>query len=141
VLSALRLAGLQAERPVEEVANDGSNLGAVRLQREMAGVEKAEVSPWDVALERFGSSGQKKRVVFAPHRQKRRLVILEIPVEFGVEIDIAGIVEEQIELHLVGSRACQIIIIQRATIRRYKRGICDAVGVLEARCLWSQEAA
>ena len=123
MLSALRLAGLQTDRPVEEFANDGSNLGAVRLQRKMAGVKKADVGPWDVALERFGSGGQEKRVVFAPHRQKPRLVISELGVEYGVKADIAGIVEQQIELHLVCSRACQIMIIQRATIGRYERGI------------------
>src|SRR5690242_9072548 len=38
VLSALRGAGRPPERPVEKVANYGRDLGAVRLQREVAGV-------------------------------------------------------------------------------------------------------
>src|ERR1700730_8962770 len=68
VLSALRVAGCQTEHPVEEVANGCRNLRAVRLQREVAGVEEADISLRDVALERFGSCGHEERVVPPPHR-------------------------------------------------------------------------
>ena len=70
------------------------------------GVEEADIGVRNIALERFGSRGQEEWVVLAPHRQKRRLVISEIGVEVRVESDIAGIVEQQIELCLMRSRAC-----------------------------------
>src|SRR5437660_9107901 len=57
------------KRPVEEVANGGRGLCAVRLQREMAGVEETDLGAWDIARERFGSGGQEERVVLAPHRE------------------------------------------------------------------------
>jgi hypothetical protein len=40
-----------------------SDLVTVRLEGEVAGVEEAHVSVWDVTLERLGARWQKKRVV------------------------------------------------------------------------------
>src|SRR4051812_8049499 len=82
------------------------DFSGVRLQREVPGVEEADIGVRNIALERFGSRGQEERIVLAPHRQQRRLAISEIGVEVRVESDIAGIVEQQIELRLMRSRAC-----------------------------------
>src|SRR5215469_18817686 len=118
MLSALHVARLQTERPAEEVANGGCELRAVRLQREVTRVEEADIGTGDVAFVRFGSRRQEERVVLAPDRQQRRLMLPEVRLERGVESDITGVVEEQIELHLVRSRARQIVIVQRAAVRR-----------------------
>jgi sRNA-binding protein len=41
----------------------------VRLEGEVAGVEEAHVSVWNVTLERLGARRQEKRVVLAPSCQ------------------------------------------------------------------------
>src|SRR5215469_10388336 len=118
MLSALHVARLQTERPAEEAANGGCNFGAVRLQRKVPGVQEADIGIRDVAFVRFGSSRQEERVVLAPDRQQQRLMLPEVRLERGVESDITGVVEEQIELHLVRSQARQIVIVQRAAVGR-----------------------
>src|SRR5690242_7293563 len=42
--------------------------------------------------------GRKKRIVLAPHREQRRSVRAEVFVELRVPRDIAGVIEEQVEL-------------------------------------------
>jgi hypothetical protein len=102
----------RGKRPVEEATNDGRNLHAVRLQREMASVKETDLGARDVARERLGSRGQEERVVLAPRCQKWRLMLSEVGLEGRVESDVTGIVEEEIELRLMRSRARQIMVIQ-----------------------------
>src|SRR2546428_12682192 len=84
----------------KEVADGRRDLRGVGLQREMAGVEEADDGVRDVALERLRARRQEERVVLAPHREERRLVSSEIPLEGRVERDVALVVAEQVELHL-----------------------------------------
>ena len=86
-------------------------------------VEKADECAGNIPLEGSGAGGQEEWVVLAPNRQQRRLMLSEVGVEVRVESNIAGIVEKQIELRLMGSRAGQIMVIQRAAIGRHERGI------------------
>ena len=72
---------LLAHALVHEIADDLRDLGAVRLQREVAGVEEVDLCIWNVALERFGARRKEERIVLAPHRQERRLVGAEIALE------------------------------------------------------------
>jgi hypothetical protein len=52
----------------KKVADGGCDLGCVRLQCEMAGVQKADDPVWDVPFERLCARWQKERVVLAPNR-------------------------------------------------------------------------
>ena len=57
----------------------------------------------------------------------------EIALEFGIERDVALVITEQIQLHLIGTRARQIEVVERLTIRGNRRLIGHAVGVLPTR--------
>ncbi len=90
----------------EELADRGGDLLDVGLQGEVTGVEKAKVGVGDVALEGFRSGWQEERVVPAPHREQRRPAGAEVLLECGVERHVARVVEEQVELDLVGAASC-----------------------------------
>src|SRR5690242_121961 len=57
----------------------------------------------------------------------------EVSLKCRIESDIARIVEKKIELCLISSRACQIVVVQRAAVRRDDRRIRDPMGVLKER--------
>ena len=87
----------------EKVADCRADLGDVGLEREVAGVEEPDLRVRDVALEGLGAGRQEERVVPAPEREQRRPAAAEIFLEFRLERDIAGIVEEEIKLDLVNA--------------------------------------
>jgi len=66
-------------------------------------------------------------------------MLSEVSLELRIKSDVAGVVEKKIELRLVRSRSCQIMVIQRAAIGRYERGICYPIGILKQRRLGRQE--
>src|SRR5258708_25386062 len=107
----------------------------------MAGVEGAQISVWNVAPERLGARRQKKRVGLAPSCQKRRLVLAKIGLEFGIQRDVALVVAEQVELHFIGARSSEIEVVERIPVRRNRRRVGDAVGVLPSRCLGGKKGA
>src|ERR1700690_3824858 len=92
----------------EEFADRRGDLGGMRFQREMAGVEEANHRTGNVPLEGLGTGRQKERIVLAPYRQQRRPVSAEVILESRIECDVALVVAEQIELDLVGAGARQI---------------------------------
>ena len=72
---------LLARAFVQEIADDLRDFGAVRLQREVAGVEEANLCLRNVALKRLGARRKEEWIVLAPDRQKRRLVRAEVVLE------------------------------------------------------------
>ena len=66
---------------LQELADDFRDFGAVRLQREVAGLEEVDLCLRNVALKRFSARREEERIVLAPHRQKRRLVCPEVLLE------------------------------------------------------------
>src|SRR5215471_19957964 len=125
----------------QEIADCRSDLVTVRLEGEVAGVEEAHVSVWNVTLERLGARRQEKRVVLAPSCQKRRLVLAKIGLEFGIEGDVALVVAEQVELHLISARSSEIEVVERVPVRRNRGRVGDAVGVLPDRGLGRKKGA
>src|SRR4029077_21202100 len=89
----------------QEIADCRSDLVTVRLEGEVAGVEEAHVSVWNVTLERLGARRQEKRVVLAPSCEKRRLVLAKIGLEFGIQRDVALVVAEEVELDFISTGA------------------------------------
>src|SRR5262249_16223963 len=119
----------------QEIANCLSDLVTVRLEGEVAGVEEAHVSAWNVTLERLGTRRQEKRIVLAPSRQKWRPMLAKIGLEFGIQRDVAPVVAEEVELHFISARSCEIKVVERIPVRRNRGRVGDAVGVLPDRCL------
>src|SRR5205823_13671066 len=100
----------------DEVPDRRGDLAGMRLQREVPGIEEAHLRVRDIAPERLGPGGQEERVVPPPRREKTRLAGAEIRLKGGIERDVAFIVAEQIELHLVGGGTCQIEIVERVAV-------------------------
>ena len=71
----------------KEIAHDRCDLRATTLQRKMTGIEQMDFGLWVVALEGFRASGQKERIVLAPHREKRRSLCAEVVLELGIKLD------------------------------------------------------
>src|SRR5262249_34917306 len=92
----------------QEIADCRSDLVTVCLEGEVAGVEEAHVSVWNVTLECLGARWQEERVVLAPSCQKRGLMLAKIGLEFGIQRDVALVVAEEVELHFIGARSCEI---------------------------------
>src|SRR5262245_34774823 len=125
----------------QEIADCRSDLITMRLEGEVAGVEEAHVSVWNVTLERLGARRQEKRVVLAPSCQKRRLVLAKIGLEFGIQRDVALVVAEKVELHFISARSCEIEVVERIPVWRNRGRVGDAVGVLPDRCLGRKKGA
>ena len=113
----------------------------MRFQGEVAGVEEANKRTRIVPLERLGARRQKEGIVLAPHRQERRLVGPEILLEGRIERDVALVVTEQVELHIIGTGTCQIEVVEILTIWRHHRLVGYAVSVLPPGCLRREEGA
>src|SRR5262249_59040665 len=68
-------------RLLQEGADAVSDFAGMCFERKVAGVEEADNRTRIVALESLGPRRHKERVIFAPHRQKRRLVSAEVVLE------------------------------------------------------------
>src|SRR5580698_6073801 len=102
----------------------------MRLEREVTGLEEANDGVRHVPLEGQRTRRQEERIVPAPHRQKARLMGPEIALKSRIERNIALVIAEQIELHLIGARTREIEIVERPAIRGYRGRVGDTVGVL-----------
>jgi len=57
-------------------------------------------------------------------------MIAEVGMKFRVERYVTGIIEQQIELRLVRSRARHVEVVEGIAIRRHHGAVADAVRVL-----------
>ena len=114
----------------EEVADRCGDFRGVSLQRKVSGVEEPHDRIWHVAFERLGARGKEERIVLTPHRKKRRPVSAEIILERRVERDIALVVAEQVELHLIGAGSGHVEIVKRVAVWRNSRRVGNAMCVL-----------
>jgi len=74
---------------------------SVRLQGEVAGFEEMHLRAWVVAFERFGSRRQEERVIVAPNCERRWPLAAKVFLESGIERDVAGIIQKQVQLDFV----------------------------------------
>src|SRR5262245_36917286 len=102
---------------LQEMADAVRDLAGVGFEREVAGVQEADDRAGNIALERLGTRRKKERIVPAPYRQKRRLVSAEVFLKRRIECDIALVIAEQVELHLIGAGTGQVIVVEVLTIR------------------------
>ena len=91
---------LDAARP-EELLNRGANFDGVRLERKMPGVQESNLRIGNVPPIRLRAGWHKERVVLSPHSKQRRAARTELFLELWIEGDVAGVVQEQIELNLL----------------------------------------
>src|SRR5262245_1835615 len=115
-----RIAFLQRSLGIQgaEVADRRRDLLRMCFQREVARPEKADHCIGNVSLERLGARRQEERIVLAPHREERRPPRAEVLVERRVQRDIAGVVEEQVELDLVIARPSEERRVERVALGR-----------------------
>src|SRR5579859_665049 len=111
------------------------------FEGEVARVKEMNFSGWKVALEGLGAGGEEERIIPAPNRKERWFGSAEEFLEFGIQLDVLGVIEEEIELCLVGTGPGEIKVIERAAIRRDEGFIGHAVHVLQFGCLRGQHGA
>src|SRR6185437_9617380 len=116
----------------EKLADGLCNLFCVRLQGEVSRIEEAYPGIGHVALERFRTRRQEEWIVLAPHRQEVGAMFAEIRLEGGIKRYVALIVEEQIELDLVRTFACKVMIVERDAVGRHEGYMRHTVRVLPA---------
>src|SRR2546422_679850 len=113
----------------------------MRFQREVTGVVEVYFGVRVVALERLSPGRQKERVAFAPDRKHWRPLCTEVLLELRVERDVAGIVQEQIELDLIIAGPSQQRRVKLISFWRHQRLVLDAIKVLGFGRLRSEEVA
>src|SRR5947207_7894208 len=86
----------------EEVLDRFGDFFGMCFQREVAGVEETDSRIWNVAFEGLGTCWQEKRIILAPYRQERRLVLAKVLLEGRVQRDITLVVAKQVQLDLIG---------------------------------------
>src|SRR5262245_32163288 len=86
---------------LEERLNCGRNFGRVSFQREMTGIEELNLSIRIIASERLRPGRQEERIILAPDSQERQPLFAEERLKFGIQGDIAGVIEEQVELDII----------------------------------------
>src|SRR5262245_18000587 len=117
---------------LQKFADRGGDFSRVRLQSEMTGLQKLNLGLGQVAFVSLRPGRQEERVIAAPDRQKRRPMLSEVGLEIGVKSDVAGVIEEEIELSLIGSWSSHIVRIEVATVVRHERCVADAMCILPA---------
>ena len=91
-----RLDFVPNHQSLQEIADAFGDLAGMRFQREMSGIKEAYFRFRNVTFERLSTGWQKKRIVFAPHRQQRRLMRAEVFLKFRIQLDIAPVIAEQV---------------------------------------------
>ena len=77
----------------------------VGFEREVTGVEEVHFGAWVVALERLSARRQKEGIVLPPDGEQRRMRLAEVLLELRIALHVVRIVQEQVELDLIDSRA------------------------------------
>src|SRR5262249_39834609 len=114
----------------EKVPDGRCDLVAVRLEGEVSRLEERDLRVLDVALESLRACGHEERVSIAPDGQQRRLVPAKVILEPWIHLDIARVVEEQVQLDLVRAGSGHVVIVQVVAVRRNQGDVLDAGSVL-----------
>jgi len=102
----------------------------VRFESEVSGFVKMNFGVGVVALKGFCARRKEKGIMLAPHCQERGLFCAEIFLDFWVERDVAGVVEEKIELDFVVSWAAKKCGVEFVGFWSDETLVLDAVRVL-----------
>lgn len=125
----------------KKATNSDSDLGRVGFKSKMASVVEVDLGSGIIALERFGTWGQEKRVVFAPNGQQRWLFRPEVFLELRIKRYVTGIVQEQIQLNFVIAGSSQKGRVERVGFRCDDSFILNAVDILPYGRFWCEKLA
>src|SRR6185312_1357895 len=92
----------------QEIADVTSDFRAVRLEREVAGVQQMHFGIGNIFLVGQRTRRDEGRIILAPYRQQRWLMLTKILVEGRVGGDVVAVVVDQVKLDFVRARSCQI---------------------------------
>src|SRR5262245_20566277 len=109
------------EHTGEEVAYRASDFCAMCFEGKMPGVEEDDLGARVVPREGVGPGWEKERIGFAPHGERRWPVGPEIRLELGIQLDVARVVQKQIQLDLLIPGTRQQRGVERIGLRRHAR--------------------
>src|SRR5262245_18912466 len=127
--------------PWQEVADGQRDFIAVRLEREVSRVEEHDLRVLDVTSERLRPWRQEERVSLAPDCQPRWLMPAKILLELRIHLDVARVVEEQIQLDFMRAGSGHVVVVEVVAVGRNQRRVLDAGRVLPVRRLGRQQLA
>src|SRR5215510_6595328 len=110
-----------SSRRGQEVPDGRCDFVAVRLESEVSGLEE--------------------RDSVAPDGEQRRLVLAKVLLELRIHVDVARVVEEQVQLYLMRAGSGHVVVFQVVAIRRDQGRVVDSGCVLPVRRLGSQQSA
>src|SRR5262245_61032859 len=113
-------------RPRKKVPYGRCDLVTVRLESEVSRLEELDLRFPDVTLEGLSTRRHEERVPAAPDRQQRRLVLAKVFLELRIHLDIARVVEEQVQLDLMGTGTGHVVVVQVVAVRRNQGRVLDA---------------
>ena len=112
------LSGCCCRRLADKVPDGHGDFRAMGLEREVAGIEEANIRTGDITLVSFSPRRQEEWIVAPPHRQQRWFTITEVGLEVGIERDVTGVVEEQVKLRFVRPWARHVEVVERIAVGR-----------------------
>src|ERR1700734_1263601 len=119
----VRSSWLSAEVGCQKPAHGGANLGGMGLQREVPGVEQDNLGLWHGTLVSERTGRQEMWIVAAPDGQQRGRMRPEVSLERRIKSEIAGVIQDQVELDFLGAGPRHVGVVQGVAVRRYQRGI------------------
>ena len=108
----------RTSRAFKEGRDQGGHLFRMRFQREMSCIQQMNLRIWQITLIGSRTSRNKGGIMASPHSQKRRLVFAEVRLKVRVACDVCAVIEDQIELYLLGSREGHIGDVQFISVGR-----------------------
>jgi hypothetical protein len=117
----------------QELPHEGGDPVNVFLQREVAGVERAELDGLQVLFVRLGPCRWEDGVVLTPGDEGRRLVFAEVVLPKGVLCWVAGVAVEQRQLDLLVAGPVEERLIDGPGVGADRLYVADPVRVLPRR--------
>src|SRR5215469_7071049 len=115
----------------QKLEDGRADLRIMSFERKVTCINEMDFGVRNIPLVGLSARGQKERVVLAPDGEERRLVFSEIALKLRIEIHVACIVEEKVELRFMSAGTRQIKVVERAPIGRNKRFFRRAMHVLK----------
>lgn len=82
----------------KETADELSNFTCMCLKGEMTRIKQMNLGIGKVALISLRTCGDECRIVTPPDREQRWLMIAEVGLELGIALQIATVVQDQVQL-------------------------------------------
>jgi hypothetical protein len=114
-----------------KLADNPGDLFPFALEGEMSGIDEMHLAVRIIALKGFDAGRQEERIVLALDREKRGPSDADEFLETWIKHDIAGVIQEQIQLDLVVAEPRDQCRVEHVGLRHDQRLVRDAMDVLE----------